>query len=117
MYLSCSKPGVLYELAKIHKTLEDGMPRFLPILSVIKTPTYKLIKFCGQLLKPFTDNKCTIKDFFSFAIEDFGFNDSLFMASFNTRELFTNVPPTETLNFCVLNLYRNQTHAHKLTKS
>ena len=41
----------------------------------------------------------------------------ILMASFNTRELFTNVPPTESLNFCVLNLYRNQTHAHKLTKS
>ena len=93
------------------------MPWFLPILSGIKTPTYKLIKFCGQVLKPFTDNKCTIKDSSSFAIEDLEFNDSLFMASFNTREPFTHIPPTETLNVCVLNLYRNQTHAHKLTKS
>ena len=39
------------------------------------------------------------------------------MAIFITNELFTNIPPTETLNVCVLNLYRNQTHARKLTKS
>ena len=36
---SGSQPGVLYGLAKIHKALEDGIPSFRPILSVIGTPS------------------------------------------------------------------------------
>ena len=68
LYPSCSKPGVLYELAKIHKALKDGIP-FRPNLSAIGTPTYKLAKFCDQLLKPRTNNEYTIKDSFSFAKE------------------------------------------------
>ena len=35
LYLSCSKPGVLYGLVKIHKALEDGIPSFRLILSAI----------------------------------------------------------------------------------
>ena len=31
--------------------------------------------------------------------------------------IFTNIPLTETLNLCVQNLYRNQTHVNNLTKS
>ena len=42
LYPSGSKPGVLYGLPKIHKTLQDGIPSFRPILSAIGTPTYKL---------------------------------------------------------------------------
>ena len=75
LYPSGSKPGVLYGLAKIHKALEDGTPSFRPILSAIGTPTYKLAKFCDQLLKPLTSNDYKIKDSFSFAKEvlDFDF--------------------------------------------
>ena len=40
-----------YGLVKIHKPLEDGIPSFRPILLAIETPTYKLAKFCDQLLK------------------------------------------------------------------
>ena len=47
---SGSQLGVLYELAKIQKALQDGIPSFQPILSPIETPTYKLAKFCDQLL-------------------------------------------------------------------
>ena len=39
------------------------------------------------------------------------------MASFDIKSLFTNIPLTETLNLCVQNLYRNQTHVNNLTKS
>ena len=52
VYLSGSKPGVLYGLAKIHKALEDGILSFRPILSVIGKPTYKLARFSSQLLNP-----------------------------------------------------------------
>ena len=117
LYPSGSQPGVLYGLAKIHKALEDGIPSFRPILSAIGTPTYKLAKFCDQLLKPLTNNEYTIKDSFSFAKEVLEFDASLFMASFDIKSLFTNIPLTETLNLCVQNLYRNQTHVGNLTQS
>ena len=45
------------------------------------------------------------------------FDASLFMASFDIKSLFTNIPRTETLNLCVQNLYRNQTHVGNLTQS
>ena len=117
LYPSGSKPGVLYGLAKIDKALEDGTPFFPSILSAIGTPTYNLAKFCDQLLKPLTSNDYTIKDSFFFAEEVLDFNTSCFMASFDIKSLFTNIPLTETLNFCVQNLYRNQTHVNNLTKS
>ena len=117
LYLSGSKPRLLYGLAKIHKALEDGISSFRLILSAIRTPTYKLAKFCDQLLKPLTNNEYTIKDSFSFAKEVLEFDASLFMASFDIKSLFTNIPLTETLNLCVQNLYRNQTHVGNLTQS
>ena len=104
LYLSGFKPGVLYGLAKIHIALEDGIQSFhriqsfCPILSAIGTPTYKLAKFCDQLLKPLTNNEYTIKDSFSFAKEVLEFEASLFMASFDIKSLFTNIPLTERLN-------------------
>ena len=39
------------------------------------------------------------------------------MGSFDIKSLFTNIPLPETLNFCVQNLYRNQTHVANLTKN
>ena len=69
LYPSGSKPGVLYGLTKIHKTLKDGMQSFWPILSAIETPISKLAKLYNQLLKPLTYNESTVKDSFSFAKE------------------------------------------------
>ena len=54
LYPSGSKPGVPYDLAKINKALEDGIPSFRPTLSAIGSHTYKLAKFCDQLLKSLT---------------------------------------------------------------
>ena len=63
------------------------------------TPTYKLAKFCDQLLKPLTNNEYTIKDSFLFAKEVLELE--LFMANFDIKSLFTSIPLTETLNLCV----------------
>ena len=117
LYPSGSKPGLLYGLTKIHQALEDGTPSFCPILAAIGTPTYNLAKFCDQLWKHLTSNDYTIKDSFSFGKEVLGFDASCFMASFDIKSLFTNIPLTKTLNFCIQNLYRNQTHVNNLTKS
>ena len=104
LYPSGSKPGVLHSLAKLHKELEDRIESFRPILSAVGTPTYKLAKFCYQSLKPLTNNEYIIKDPFSFAKEVLEFNSSLFMANFDIKSLFTNIPLTETLSLCVENL-------------
>ena len=117
LYTSGSQPGVLYGLTKIHEALEGGIPSFRSILSAIGTPAYKLAKFCEQLLKPLTKNECTIKDSFLSAKEVLEFEASLFMASFDIKSLFTDIPLTETLNLCVENLYRNQTHVGKLSQT
>ena len=117
LYPAGSQPGVLYGFAKIHKALEDEIPLFRPILSAIGTTTYKLAKFCDQLLKPLTNNEYTTKDCFSFAKEVLEFDISLFMASFDIKSLFTNISLTEMLNLCVQNLYINQTHVGNLTQS
>ena len=45
------------------------------------------------------------------------FDHSLSMASFDIKSPFTNILLTETLNLCVQNLYRNQTHVGNLTQS
>ena len=94
LYPSGSKPGVLYELAKIHKALEDGILSFHPILSAIGTPTNNLAKFFDQLLKPLTSNDSTIKYSFAFAKEVLDFDASCFMASY--KSLFANIPLPET---------------------
>ena len=41
---------------------------------------------------------------------------SLIMLSFDIKALFTNILLTGTLNICVQNFYRNQTHVGNLTK-
>ena len=89
---------------------------FCQILSATGTPTNNLAKFCNQLLKPLTSNDYRIKDSFSFAKEVRDFDASCFMASFDTKSLFTNILLTKTSNFCMQNLYRNQTHVNTLTK-
>ena len=95
--------------------VKDGTPSFRPVLSGIGTPTYNLVKFCDQLLKPLTSNDYTIKDSFSFAKKALDFDASCFMASFDIKSLFTDIPLTETLS--VQNLYKNQAHVNNLTKS
>ena len=41
----CSRPGISYDLSKIHQETCNGMPPFCPILSALGTPTNKLAKF------------------------------------------------------------------------
>ena len=45
------EPWILYELAKIHKTVTNKIPSFRPILSAIATLTYQLAKFCCSSLR------------------------------------------------------------------
>ena len=61
LYPSGSKSRVLHGFDKIYKALEDRITSFGPILSAIGTSTYKLAKFCNQLLKPVTCNEYSVK--------------------------------------------------------
>ena len=89
-----SKPGVMYGLCKVHKSVsdDDPVPPFRPILSAIGTCTYNLAKFFVPVLKEFTVNEYTVKDSFSFCKEIVSQNSDLFMASFDVQSLFTNIP-------------------------
>ena len=40
-----SRPGILYELCKVHKAIIDVCLPFRPILSAVETPCYKITKF------------------------------------------------------------------------
>ena len=116
LYPSGSKPGVLYELSKTDNVLKDGITSFRSILSVIGARTYKLTKFCDQLAKLHTNNEYTIKDSLSFAKKVLELNASFFVVAFYIKSLFTTIPLTETSNFCVQNLCKNQIHVASLTK-
>ena len=76
-----SKPGVLYDLEKIHKKVTDCCPAFWAILSVIGIPTYKIAKFLVPILRDLTSNEYSVKDSFDFAKEILRQNSDCFMAS------------------------------------
>ena len=73
------KPGILYGLCKICKSVVDGLHPFRPILTAIGTHIYKLAKFVVPLLEPLTYNQYTIKDLFLFCEELKHFNTNLIM--------------------------------------
>ena len=100
-------PGVLYGLCKVHKDKEPGTttPPFRPILSSIGTCTYKMAKFFVPLLKPHTINEYSVNDSFSLAEEVLEQDASLYMASFDVKSLFTNIPLNETIDICVDKMY------------
>ena len=64
-----SKPETLYGSAKVHKSLKNRFPPFIPILSAIGTPTYKLAKFIVPALSDITQNEFTVEDSFTFVDE------------------------------------------------
>lgn len=104
LYVSGSRPGILYGSPKVHK---PNVP-LRPILSAIGTVNYKLAKYLVPILSPITFNKYTVKDSFSFAKEIC--NTKIYnctMASFDVKSLFTNIPLDETVNICVEQLFKN----------
>ena len=70
---------------------------------------------CDGLLKLLTSNDYTRQNSFSSAEELLGSDTSVSMAIFES--FFINISLTKTLNICVQNFYRNQTHVGNLTKS
>ena len=106
---SGSRPGIMYDLDKVHKITTDGLPSFKAILSPIGTPTYKFTKFLVPMPEPLT-TEYTIKDSFTFLEELQSFDSKLVMASYHIEPLFTNISLQETINLCVKNLFKDRTN-------
>ena len=73
----------MYNLAKVHKIVSDGLPPFRPISSVIGTPTNKFAKFSVPMQDSLTTNECIIKDYFTFAEEPESSDFKLVVVSFD----------------------------------
>ena len=57
-FLKVLTPGVSYSLCKVHKAIVDICPPLRPVLSVVETPTYKIVKFLLHILSCLTINDC-----------------------------------------------------------
>ena len=112
-----SRPGIMYGLPKVHKPLQDGFPKFRPILSAIGTPTYNLCKFFIPLLPIFSVNEHTVKDSFSFAKDISSINAKYVMTSLDVESLFTNIPLIETIDICVELAFKETDTVHKMDKT
>ena len=55
-----TRPGVMHDSYKVHKTCVDNCPPFGLFLSTLNTPTYKLANFLVPNLKPLTTNEFTV---------------------------------------------------------
>ena len=112
-----TKPGILYGLPKIHKSLVNNLPKFRPIISMTGTPTYKLSKFLVPIIDPITRNEYTVKDSFTFAKEVVEFDSTLHMSSLDITSLFTNIPLNETTNIICDELFKNTQVIKGMNKS
>ena len=102
------KPGVLYGLSKVHKTLVNGLPKMRPILSAIGTAGYNVSKFLLPILDSVANGPYTIINTFSFNKEVQLQDANLVMGSLDVDALFTNIPLDETINICVTELFKDK---------
>ena len=115
LFASGTQPGLLYGLPKIHKTSTP----LRPILSAIGTSGYKLAKFILPLLSSFATNLHTVKDSFSFVEEITSIKNSnqYYMASFDIKSLFTNIPLEETIQIATDKYFDQQEIPRMFTKN
>ena len=108
----------MYGLCKVHKGRGDSnnLPPFRAILSAIVTCTYDIAKVFVPIIKDFTLNEYTVRDSFSFFDEIQEQENNLYMASFDIKSLFTNIPFDETINICVNNVFGNKKRVKGLLK-
>ena len=113
LFPSASRPGILYGIPKVHKF---GVP-LRPILSPIGTHSYGLAKFLVPLLRPISVGTHMVSDSFSFIQDLFALDvksDTLTMASFDIKSLFTNISLDETIDIIVSN---NSTYFQNFTRN
>ena len=98
LFASGSVPGILYGLPKVHKL---SCP-IRPILSAIGTFNYAIAKLFVPILSPLTSNEYTVRNSaaFSYEIRNLSHSYPVYMASFDVKSLFTNIPLDETIEIC-----------------
>ena len=106
----------MHGFCKVRNKCVDGGPPFIPLLSALKTPTYKLAKYLILILEPLTNNKYTVKDSFNFATEIVEQDSSNFMGSLDIDSLFTDIPLEQIIEICTNNLFKSNGIAHGLKK-
>ena len=112
-----SRPGILYGLSKVHKSLVNGLPKMRPILSAIGTAAYGVAKFLVPLLSPIANGPFAITNTFDFNKELLSQDSSLFMGSLDVDALFTSIPLDETINIAVEELFKNKNEVNQLSKN
>ena len=110
-------PWILYGLSKVHKSINDIFPPFIPILSAIGAASYKLARFLLHKLSSITFNEFTAKDSFALAEEIVHHGNKRFMGSLDVDSLLTNIPLEETINICTNLLYNNEDVIEGINKS
>jgi hypothetical protein len=83
--------------------------QFRPIFAAYRTPGFNLAKFLVPILAPFTRNDYTVENSETFVrqVTDLKGANRLFMASFDIKNLFTNIPLNETIDICLTYLFAN----------
>ena len=100
--VSGSQLGILYGLPKVHK---EGCP-IRPILSACNTTAYNIAKYLVPIINPITKNEYTAHSSFSFAKEICELDvTGKFLASFDVKSLFTNIPLKETIDIIIKELF------------
>ena len=102
---------LLYGLPKIHKRDFSSKFQFRIIFSAINTPCYKLARYLVPLLSELSINLFTEENSYSFVkiFNSLVTNGDFFMISFHVKDLFTNVPLSETINIVLIFLFPNPT--------
>ena len=106
LHVSGSGPGILYGLPKIHKPLFLENYLYRPIFAAYNVASYKFSKFLVNILAPLAENQYTLKNSAQFKSEEESVphSNTLIMASFDIKDLYTNVPLQETIDICVSSL-------------
>ncbi|XP_065664693.1 uncharacterized protein LOC136086327 [Hydra vulgaris] len=113
-----SQTARIYTLPKMHKLSKDSsLPSFRPIISTIGTYNYKLAKHLSDLLTPYLPKHFTTFDSFSF-VEDLKQVEvtNKFIVSFDVENLFTNIPPNETINIATELFFKDETRSKYFLK-
>ena len=113
LFLTGSRPGVLYGLSKVHKT---DVP-LRPILPAINTLAHRPSKLL-VLLRPISSGLYTESNP-SFVQELLTLNydtNNFTMASFDIKFLFTKIPLDETIDIIVSELFNKSTHFQNFTR-
>ena len=96
-----------FSIDRLTKLQKKAVP-LSPILSMINSPQHKIAKFLNRLLEPVLHyySDYVIKDSFSFVetIRNIKANNT-FVASFDVKSLFTNVPLKEVIDISTDKLY------------